>query len=426
MKFISGFCLNKKPTPSRFFIMFLAFNSVLPVFAQEPPTLVVTMGEAVSMTLENHPELKSLVLQKRVWDGRIQQSSIGQRPQISFTVEDALGTGEHSGFNSMQSTLTFSWLLQQEQIDGRITNTKIEATQVEIKRQIKALDLSAFTAKQFIEILVKKERLKLNKRAILQAQEVVQLTADRADIGKGSIVELKLAQTELVRRELVEEDLLHELIADNYQLSSLWGKPEKSLNLSGNLLSVPTIPSVASQLELLKQNPLLQKYASEQRIAQSQMELARIEAKPQWQFTAGVRRNETTDDFGLVAGISIPWGDGSRNAGTISALQAQQEVLASEQNAMMLKLDAQLFVLLQEMAHSQHVIETIQAKIIPNLEIALSEASNAYDKGQLSYSQWSEVRRELLSAQSRLIDGYQNLHLQHIEIQRLTGQSISQ
>lgn len=426
MKFIPRYGTNKKPIPGRFFVAFLLFNSVLPVFAQEQQLPVVNMKDAVSMTLNNHPELKSLVLQKRVWEGRIQQSSISQRPQISLMVEDTLGTGEHSSFNSMQSTLTFSWLLQQEQVENRITNTKNEASNVEIERQIKALDLSAFTAKQFIEILVKKERLKLNKRAILQAQEVVQLTADRANVGKGSIVELKLAQTELVRRELAEEDLKHELMADYYKLSSLWGNPSKSLNLSGNLLSVPAIPSVASQLDLLKKNPLLQKYASEQRIAQSQMELARIEAKPQWQFTAGVRRYESTDNFGLVAGISIPWGDGSRNAGTISALQAKQDVLASDQNAMMLKLDAQLFVLLQEMTHSQHIIETIQTKIIPNLEVALSEASNAYDKGQLSYSQWSEVRRELLNAQSRLIDSYQSLHLQHIEIQRLTGQSISQ
>lgn len=417
---------NKKPIASRFFVAFLMFNSVLPACAQASQEAAITMGDAVSMTLEHHPDLKALVLQKRVWDGRIEQSAIGQRPQVSVMVEDALGTKEHNGFDSMQSTLTFSWLLQQEQVEGRIAHTKNAATVVAIERSIKALDLAAFTAKQFIEILVKKERLKLNTSAIKQAQEVVQLTTSRAEVGKGSMVEVKLAQTELVRRQLVEEDLKHELIADHYRLSSLWAKPTQSLNLSGNLLSVPTIPSVASQLKLLKQNPLLQQYANEQRIAQSQIELARIEAKPQWQFTTGVRRYERSADFGLVAGISIPWGDDNRNAGTISALQAQKAVLAREQHAMMLKLDAQLFVLLQEMAHSHHVIETIETKIMPNLEVALSEASNAYDKGQLNYSQWSEVRRELLSAQSQLIDGYQSMHLQHIEIQRLTGQSISQ
>jgi cobalt-zinc-cadmium efflux system outer membrane protein len=91
----------------------------------------------------------------------------------------------------------------------------------------------------------------------------------------------------------------------------------------------------------------------------------------------------------------------------------------------MQKLDAQLYVLLQEMAHSHHVIETIQAEIIPVLETALTEASQAFDIGKLSYNQWSDIRRELLSAQNQLLDAYQSLHLQHIEIQRLTGVSVS-
>ena len=156
------------------------------------------------------------------------------------------------------------------------------------------------------------------------------------------------------------------------------------------------------------------------------MELARIDAKPQWQFTAGVRRYEASDDFGVVAGVSIPWGDSNRNAGTLAALQARQDVLASEQTALMQTLDAQLYVLLQEMAHSQHVINTVQTAIVPTLEQALTEASNAFEQGQLSYNQYSGVRRELLSAQSRLLEAFESLHLQHIEIQRLTGTSISQ
>ena len=96
---------------------------------------------------------------------------------------------------------------------------------------------------------------------------------------------------------------------------------------------------------------------------------------------------------------------------------------ASEQSALMQSLDAQLYVLLQEMAHSQHVIHTVQTDIVPTLETALSEANNAFEKGQLSYNQYSGVRRELLSAQTQLLEAFESLHLQHIEIQRLTGTS---
>lgn len=386
---------------------------------------VINLSKAVTMTLQGHPELKALVAEEAVWQGNIEQAGIGERPQIGLMIEDALGTGEHSALKSMQSTLTYSWLLQQGQIDGRINAAKSQASAVQVEQKIKALDLSAIVAKQFIDILIKKERLKLNQLAVSQAQEVVNAIGKRVKAGKSSNVEMRLAQAELVRRNLAVEDLEHELKASHYQLSSLWGKPQAELKLSGNLMLKPEIPSVESQLNKLKQIPQIQQFANEQRIAQSQMELARIEAKPQWQFTAGLRRYETTDDFGLVAGVSIPWGSENRNAGTIAALRAKQDVLASQQQALMQKLDAQLYVLLQEMAHSHHVIETIQLEIIPVLETALTEAGQAFDIGKLSYNQWSDIRRELLSAQNQLLDAYQSLHLQHIEIQRLTGVPVS-
>ena len=386
---------------------------------------VINLSKAVTMTLQSHPELKALIAQEAVWQGNIEQAGIGERPQIGLMIEDALGTGEHSALQSMQSTLTYSWLLQQDQIDGRVNAAKSQANAVIVEQKIKALDLSAIVAKQFVEILIKQERLKLNQLAVSQAQEVVDAIVKRVKAGKSSNVEMRLAQAELVRRNLAVEDLEHELKASHYQLSSLWGKPQAELKLTGNLMLKPEIPSVESLLNKLKQIPQIQQFANEQRIAQSQMELARIEAKPQWQFTAGLRRYETTDDFGLVAGVSIPWGSENRNAGTMAALRAKQDVLASQQQALMQKLDAQLYVLLQEMAHSHHVIETIQLEIIPVLENALTEAGQAFDIGKLSYNQWSDIRRELLSAQNQLLDAYQSLHLQHIEIQRLTGVPVS-
>jgi cobalt-zinc-cadmium efflux system outer membrane protein len=82
--------------------------------------------------------------------------------------------------------------------------------------------------------------------------------------------------------------------------------------------------------------------------------------------------------------------------------------------------------MLQEMRHSRHVIDTTQQRIVPLLENALSEAASAFDIGKLNYSQWYIVQQELLTAKSRLLDAYESLHLQHIEIQRLTGSSISQ
>lgn len=417
----------KKPIGYRFCSLLLGLSVSLSVSAISSETApVISLSDAVSLTLQQHPDLQALISQQAVWQGRIQQAGIAERPQIGLTLEDAMGAGQHSGVKSMQSTLTFSWVLQQKLLDSRVSAAQTEASKLALEQQIKALDLSAAVARQFIGILVKQQRLKLNQQAEKQAKEVVDAIIKRANAGKSSVIEVQLAKAELTRRELAVEDVEHELTAGQYQLASLWGKPGTAYQLSGDLLLTPAVPSVEQQLALLKQNPLLQQFANAQRIAQSQMELARIEAKPQWQFSTGIRRYEASDDFGLVAGVTIPWGGENRNAGTIAALQAQQNVLANQQAALMQAMDAQLYVLLQEMAHSQHVIETVRSDIVPTLETALTEAAQAFDKGQLSYTQYSSVRAELLSAQTQLIEAFESLHLQHIEIQRLTGTAISQ
>lgn len=425
------FCListGKKPTVNRFYIGLLSLSLTLYASAEVAPGPgpVLTLPQAVALTLKQHPEMNAFVPRYRAQQGQVQQAGVKERPQVGLMIEDALGNGEHSALGSMQSTLTFSWMLQQEQIDSRIAAAKSQTGQLEVEQQIATLDLASHTARKFIQILIKNERLKLNKIALQQSKDVLRAISERVEAGKSSDVEKLQAEAEQVRRELAVEDLQHELKASHYQLTSLWGEAGKAYQVSGNLMALPPNPSVGSQLSRLKKLPLLTKFATQRRIAQSQIELARIEAKPQWQLSAGVRRYEATDDFGLVAGISIPWGGSNRNAGKIAALQAQQDVLADEASALLQTLDAQLYVLLQEMGHSRHVINTIQQRIVPLLENALSDATSAFDIGKLNYTQWNTVRQELLMAKSQLLDAYESLHLQHIEIQRLTGSSISQ
>lgn len=417
----------EKPIAGRFFAGLMGcLLSLTALAADQALAGSLSMRDVVSRTLNNHPDLRALVSQQEVLKGRIKQAATAQRPQIGLMIEDAMGTGEYSALKSTQTTLTFTWLLDRAQIDSRVKALESETDQLLLDKQIKALDLSALAARQFIEVLIKSERLTLNKLAVQQAKEVLSAIDERIEAGKGSEIERKLGEAELVRRELAVEDLEHEIQASKYQLSALWGQPETDYQLSGSLLDLPPVPVAQSFANKLTRNPNVQRFVTAQRIAQSQIEKARIEARPQWQLTAGLRRYETTDDFGLVAGVTIPWGTADYNAGTVAALQAEQEVLNSQQASLLQQLDAQLYVLLQEMKHSMHVIETIANRIVPTLEAALAESRQAFGQGQLSYNQWSDVRHELLSAQSQLLDAYLGLHLQHIEIQRLTGTSLSQ
>ena len=442
MKLYFNTRIYKKPTGNRFFVVtsqslllvLVSFISTM-TFAQDATLSAVDLRKAITQTLNLHPELKSFAIQTQMYSGYAQQAGIKSRPQVGFSIEDALGTGEHSGFKSTQSTLSISWLLDGELVQQKVQTAKNYGSTVAIEQEVKALDLAAQTARYFIQVLVNKERLTLAKFSLSQANKSLAAIDKRVKAGKSSIVDKLKASAEVAKRELVVEDLTHEVDASKYQLFAQWmqknssnanDQQHKSIDVFGSLLSLPLSNSTDfnALFNKLKQVPSVSLFATKQRIAQSEIELARIETKPLWQFSAGLRRYETTDDFGLVAGISIPFGETNQNQGKIKALTASQNKLETESVALVHKLNSQLYILIEQLKHSHHVIYAVTNNIIPILEQAFNEAEKAYNIGMYSYTDWMNTQQALLNAQSDLITAYQNAQLNNIEIESLTGSSI--
>lgn len=432
----------KKPTVGRFFVrisqkLLLALIPLIPTItvAQVATFSSVDLRTAITQTVNMHPELRPFAVQTQMYSGYAQQAGITSRPQIDFTIEDALGTGEHSGFKSAQSTLSISWLLDGKLVERKAKTAKHYGSTVAIEREIKALDLAAQTARYFVQVLVNKERLTLAKFSLAQANKSLMAIDKRVTVGKSSLVDKLKAKAEVAKRELVVEDLTHEVDASKYQLFAQWmqkdssnanNQQHKKIDVIGSLLSLPLSDNADynALFNKLAQTPSVSIFATKQRIAQSEIELARIETKPLWQFSAGLRRYETTDDFGLVAGVSIPFGESNQNKGKIKALTASQNKLETESVALVHKLNTQLYVLIEQLKHSHHVIKALSDNIIPVLEQTFSEAEKAYTVGKYSYADWMNTQQALLNAQSDLIAAYQNAHLNNIEIERLTGSSL--
>ncbi|MDO8862055.1 TolC family protein [Haliea sp. E1-2-M8] len=429
--------VQKIPTASRFYGRFLTptysvfFVGVACLLASTvnaqsvSQQTILSLDQAVHRTLEQHPQLGVFLHRREAYQGLVEQVGVGERPNVSVMVEDFGGNGDHNGLGGAQSTLSISWITQNARIDQRIQSARVAASQVDIEQEVTALDLSAQTARLFVQALVEEQRLTLAKKAIQQARDAVATIQKRVEVGKSPEFERLQAEVELAQRELEAEDLQHVLSSTRYQLAAQWGGERDGFRLEGELFKAPAVGSVDQQLARLKQNPALTLLATQKRIAESEIELARIEAKPQWQFSVGVRRFEATDDFGMIAGVSVPLGKDRSSAGKIRSLLAKQGEYDSESAALKRQLGTQLYVLLQEINHSQHVIQTLQEQIIPILSSAQAQAGQAYETGQLGYQQWTAILNKKLGAQQDLLSAFEAIHLQHIELQRLTGTTLT-
>lgn len=420
---ISGVNLNLKPTVDRFCrvvcsigLSFIALSAT----AQE----VISLDYAIARSLQQHPELSVYTHKKQAAIALVEQAGVTRPLIASAVIEDALGTGSYSGIKGMQTTLSISWLLEDDIIASRVklANTKVASELV--AQEVKAVDIASETARIFITILSQEEKLKLAKLAHQQSKDVLKQVSNQVKAGKLFVVDELRAKAALSLFALEVEDLMHEIEASKAQLAAQW-LGDTNFGIAGDLSNIPNIKALETALMSLKSNPKLKKFMVEQDVMQSEIALAEVNQKPSWEVSAGVRRNEVVDDFSFTAGISIPFGSEDRNRGLISSLQEKQNQSKAESQALYQRLSTQALLLTHKLKHNRHVIDGLRNQSIPFLEEAAAKANKAYEKGRYRYTDLYAVQQELVKAQSQLIDAYTNIQLFNIELERLTGTSVS-
>ena len=144
-----------------------------------------------------------------------------------------------------------------------------------------------------------------------------------------------------------------------------------------------------------------------------------------WRIQTGLRHDQGTGDYSLIAGLSLPFGGSNQNQGRIAEVSAQLEQQHVETTALRIRLETALFVYYKKLEHSQHVAEILSKNVIPRLEKALLESRKAYETGKYSYLELKVLQTELLDAQLNLLENSLASQFNKIEIERLTGVQIT-
>ncbi len=388
---------------------------------------MIGLNEAVARTLLRNPELIAFGYQLQAQDGRVLQAGLAPNPELSFTVEDALGTGRFSSADSAQATLSIAWILERGVRQRRLESARAGVSLVAVETDIVRLDAAAETARLFFSCLSNQARKVSANEAVQLAQETVQAVQKRVQAGKSPQAELARAQAELARMKLNQEDIERRLLSAGRRLAAQWGATEQGFTrVNGDLLTLPNPESFATLKTRIDQNPEFARFLSKQRVDETQVRLARAQRKPGWRVSAGVRRFETTNDEALVANITIPLARRNWNQGRVAEARANLAQTNADAVAARVRIETSLFVIYQELEYSLHRAKTFRDDIIPRIEQALKETRSAYELGRYSYLEWRTVQADLLAARSALVEASVDAHRKAIEIERLTGVRIAQ
>jgi outer membrane protein, heavy metal efflux system len=209
-------------------------------------------------------------------------------------------------------------------------------------------------------------------------------------------------------------------------LALLWGDNSVEFShLQGDLFEFGSSDSFESLFERVSDSPAIHVYASEQRVREAEIQLARSQSESEIDWQVGIRRMEEIDEIAFTAGFSVPLFRVERNRGEVQAALAARDEIRFQRETTLLNLHSRLFDAYQQRQQSIAAVEQIRSEVIPNLNEALTQTRDAYESGRYSYLEWIGAQREMLAAQRALVDAASTALLNQALIEQLTAQPLA-
>jgi cobalt-zinc-cadmium efflux system outer membrane protein len=397
----------------------------MPALAAAQP---LTLADAIDRTLGGNPELGVFVHRQGAQQARVDAATLPPPFELSAGVEDAFGTGRASGFDTAETTFAFSRVIELgDKRELRVDGARQAADLIAAERAAAEIDVLAEVARRFIHVAADQEQLTLTMRATELAEETVAATAQRVSAARAPEVELRRARVALARAGIEREHAEHELSSSRRRLAAMWGASEPDFDaVAGDLYALPEIATFETLLARLGDSPEFLRFASEARLRDAELRVAEAQARANLTVSAGLRFLHETNDEALVFGISRPVGSAARAESAANLATALRAETDAGLEAHRVRAEAQLFELYQELRHTLTEAGMLESTVIPEMQAALEDTRYAFERGRYSFLEWVDAQRELIDVERARIDAAANAHLFLVEIERLTGEPVTQ
>lgn len=394
--------------------------------AADPSPL--TLQQAIAAALEGDPRLRTFAFQFRAAEARTEQAALRPAPELSIDIENVSGSGETSGTDAAEATFALSQVIELgSKRDARVSAAQASRSALDIERDAAQLDVLAEVTRRFITVAEREQQLALVRSAVELAEKVVAASERRVNAAKAPHAEVDRARIALDRTQLEERGALVNLDIARRQLAASWGESDATIEgqpfgaVEADLFTPPPIGDFSTLLARLAANPEFLRYASDARVRDAELRIAKSQRKPDVTLSAGLRHLEATDDQAFVLSMSLPLYSGRRASSVIAEAQANLDRVDADRRVAEVRAQAVLYELHRQLSRSVQDVSAIKEDIRPRSAEALAETERAYERGRYSYLELVDAQREYLAVQADLIEFAANTHLLRVEIERLTN-----
>ncbi|NNJ96424.1 MAG: TolC family protein [Gammaproteobacteria bacterium] len=395
--------------------------------AEADSRTMLTLDQAIISVLERNPMLKAADYEAKAAAERIRAAQLTPAFRTSLELENFGGSGIHSGSDLLESTLSLSKVLElggKAGLRGDVARNK--ALLLRNEQDAQRLDLLVEVTKRFVQVVADQERLALAKHTLKLAKKNNKAVQLRVNAGKSANTELRYVGISLAKTQLELEHARHALATSRLKLATMWGdKTAEFIEAKAALFALDPPATFESLAQQLERSPDLVRFATEQRLARTQIQLARSRRKADIEIAGGLRHFNFTDDTGLVVSLDIPLGNRSRAAPKVDEEEWNSQRQPYDLEQRRLELHATLFEVHQEIQHAIDAVSIYRDTIIPLSASALKDYEKGYNAGRYSLLELFVAQRTLIDAKLEAVMAAADYHRYRSEIDRLTGAGLS-
>lgn len=377
----------------------------------------LTLARALEEAEARSPAVTAAQLGVRAAEARIRQAGFRANPELSVEFENFLGTGDLSGLQGLETTVSVN---QRLDLGGRrrarVAAARAELASQELRLAIARADLAQAVRRQFAEAAIARERLRLAEANEARARELARVAGLLVDAGREPPLRA-------LRARSAASQAAAELAAAQAQergtrasFAELFGAGTVIRSLSGGLLDL-TPRTIEPEQSLEVRLADAERLAAEASLAQ---ELAARSLDPA--VGVGVRHVRERGDFGLVAGASLPLPVFDRNQGGIAAARANVEAARARRGAALASARARVATAITAVEAAGARVRALEGAAIPEAIEALRLTDLSYRAGKSPLLELLDAQAALSSAQAALIDARLAQALATAELGRVSAQ----
>jgi outer membrane protein, heavy metal efflux system len=382
----------------------------------------LTLGETLVRVEAGHPWFRTRESTPMLAQAR--QQAAGARPpaEISLQLENALGTGGFSGARGIETTLQFSRAL--DWAEQRAARHEVAAALSESERlawEETRRGLLAEAARRFIRVVGHQATLAAAREQTGLARQTLDDLQARAAQAGASPADLARAKLALTEAGLDAEHAEHELLSARQSLASLWGANAPDFDQAeADLTALTAVDGYDQLVAKLAGSPAQARLAAQVRWRLAQEKLAgTTAARGASRWSAGLRRNEATDDFGFVFGLGYAWPSAAPARAAATEARVERERAAAESEAALHEIRASLYELCQELNHARIEHDTARDEMQPAAREWLAGIEAGAAAGRYAGRDLLEARAAVFRSRQRQIHAAALYHATLVEIELL-------